>query len=71
MPPVYVPLDLLRGWVSAVAPLNPLTLLLDTARGFIAGEATIVVGAFATAIGLAALFSVWALRGLRSAEQAG
>src|SRR5204863_8646035 len=54
MAPVYVPLGLLSGWIHAVATVNPLTLLLETGRGFISGEPTTVVGAFATAAVLAA-----------------
>jgi ABC-2 type transport system permease protein len=68
--PVFVPLGLLKGWISSVAPLNPVTRLLETGRGFIAGEPTVVLGAFALALGLAAVFCVWAIRGMRSAERA-
>jgi ABC-2 type transport system permease protein len=67
--PVFVPLTLLKGWISAVAPLNPITRLLETGRGFISGEPTVVLGAFALALGLAAFFCVWAVRGMRSAER--
>ena len=30
--PVYVPLDLLQGWIHGVATVNPLTYLLETGR---------------------------------------
>ena len=69
--PVYVPVDLLQGWIEGVAELNPITQLLEAGRGFIAGEPTDVGLAFALAAGLAAAFAVWALRGLKSAERAG
>ena len=69
--PVYVPLDLLRGWIKAVASVNPTTALLETARGFISGEPTGVLLAFAVALGLVAAFLLWCLRSLRSAEAAG
>jgi ABC-2 type transport system permease protein len=69
--PVYVPLELLEGWIEAVASVNPLTYLLETGRGFIAGDAPHVLGAFAIAIGLGAGFWTWALLGLRRAEAAG
>jgi ABC-2 type transport system permease protein len=69
--PVYVPLALLRGWIHAVARLNPLTFLLEAGRGFIEGESTQVEAAFAIAVCLLAVFGVWALRGLRAAERAG
>jgi ABC-2 type transport system permease protein len=71
MAPVYVPLDLLSGWIHTVASLNPLTLLLETGRGFIAGEPTVVAGAFAAAAALATAFGAWAVRGMRRAEAAG
>ena len=68
--PVYVPLDLLDGWIQAVARLNPVTSLLEAGRGFIAGEPTEVGVAFLAASTLAAAFALWAARGLRSAERA-
>jgi ABC-2 type transport system permease protein len=66
--PVYVPLDLLSGWIHAVASVNPTTALLETGRGFISGRPTTVGVAFAAAVGLAALFALWARGGLRRAE---
>ena len=36
--PVYVPLDLLSGWIHAVASVNPVTALLEAGRGFISGD---------------------------------
>ncbi|MGI8512667.1 MAG: ABC transporter permease [Solirubrobacteraceae bacterium] len=71
MAPVYVPLNLLSGWISAVASVNPLTALLTTGRGFISGEPTDVALAFAIAAGLVTLFTVWVVRGMRAAEAAG
>ena len=69
--PVYVPLDLLRGWIKSVASVNPMTALFESGRGFISGAPTEVALAFAAAVGLSALFAVWAVRGLRAAEAAG
>lgn len=69
--PVYVPLDLLDGWIHAVAQVNPATFFLEAGRGLIAGEPTRVAIAFALALAAAALFAFWALRGLRRAEAAG
>jgi len=69
--PVYVPLGLLRGWIHAVAVVNPLTRVLEAGRGFLAGTPTEAGAAFGAAVGLALLFSLWALRGLRKAEAAG
>ncbi len=69
--PVYVPLALLEGWIHAVASVNPITALLEAGRGLIAGEPELTLAAFAIVFGLILGFSLWALRGLRSAEAAG
>jgi ABC-type multidrug transport system permease subunit len=68
--PVWVPLDLLAGWVHAVARVNPATVLLDTGRGLISGDPVKVGLAFAIVFGLTAVFALWARGGLRSAESA-
>jgi len=69
--PVYVPLSLLTGWIHAVASINPITALLEAGRGFISGDPTVVLLAFAVAFALPLLFALWARGGLRSAEAAG
>ncbi|HXF97046.1 MAG TPA: ABC transporter permease [Gaiellaceae bacterium] len=69
--PVYVPLHLLRGWIHAVAAVNPLTYVLETGRGFVAGEPPHVLGAFALALALGVALWTWAFLGLRRAEAAG
>jgi ABC-type multidrug transport system permease subunit len=69
--PVFVPVALLADWLRVIAHLNPVTLLLETGRSLIAGDATHVAAAFATALALVGVFSMWALRGLRKAEAAG
>ena len=69
--PVFVPLDLLQGWVHAVASVNPFTALLEAARSLLAGGTEGVTTAFAIVVPLAMLFALWALRGLRAAERAG
>jgi ABC-2 type transport system permease protein len=69
--PVYVPLDLLSGWIHTVARFNPLTFLVESGRGFIEGRPTQVATAFGLAVGMLALFAVWARLGLRRAERAG
>jgi ABC-type multidrug transport system permease subunit len=69
--PVYVPLGLLKGWIHGVASVNPLTALLESGRGFISGERTLTLAAFAIAAGLILGFATWAVRGLRKAEAAG
>jgi ABC-2 type transport system permease protein len=69
--PVYVPLDLLQGWIEGVASANPLTYLLETGRGFVAGDPPHVLGAFALAIGMGVALWTWAFFGLRNAEASG
>ena len=69
--PVYVPLDLLQGWIEVAATVNPVTRLLEAGRSLMAGDPSGVVLAFGVALALAAVFTLWALRGLRSAEAAG
>jgi ABC-2 type transport system permease protein len=69
--PVYVPLSLLDGWIHVLAVANPLTPVIESGRGFISGERTEVLKAFALIVGLGVLFLVWAIRGLRKAEAAG
>ena len=69
--PVYVPLSLLQGWIEGVATANPLTYVLETGRGFIAGNPPHVLAAFALAIGTGVAFWWWAFLGLRKAEAAG
>jgi ABC-2 type transport system permease protein len=69
--PVYVPLHLLQGWIHAVATVNPATFFLEAGRGFIVGDPTEVLAAFGLVLALVAVFLLWSLRGLRSAEAAG
>ena len=69
--PVYVPLDLLSGWVHAVAQLNPFTALIEGGRDLISGQDFPALAAYGIAIVLPLLFSIWAVRGLRRAEAAG
>ena len=69
--PVYVPLDLLSGWVKTAAQVNPITAVIEAGRQMLAGGAADGALAFTAAGGLACLFALWALRGMRSAEAAG
>lgn len=69
--PVYVPLDLLQGWIHTVASVNPITALLEAGRSLIAGDPELIVAAFAIALALIVGFGMWATRGLRRAEAAG
>ena len=69
--PVYVPLGLIAGWVHDVATYNPVTALLEAARGFIAGDPTKIGISVACLAVMFALTAWWARGGLRSAEAAG
>jgi ABC-2 type transport system permease protein len=69
--PVYVPLNLLQGWIHGVAHVNPITPLLEAGRGLISGDRNLTAVAFAIVVGLIAAFAAWAVRGLRRAEAAG
>ena len=69
--PVYVPLALLKGWIHAVATVNPLTPLLEAERGFVSGAPAHVAVAYAVGAALVAAFGLWTVRGLRKAEAAG
>jgi ABC-2 type transport system permease protein len=69
--PVFVPLNLLQGWLETIARLNPFTTILDAARGFLAGEPTSALPAYAIGLALVLVFALWALYGLRRAERAG
>jgi ABC-type multidrug transport system permease subunit len=68
--PVWVPYDLLTGWVQSAASFNPVTLVLEAGRGFLAGEPEKVLPAFAVTLLLASVTLLWARGGLRSAERA-
>ena len=69
--PVFVPLNLLTGWIETVARLNPFTAILDASRGFLAGDPQNVAQAFAVSFALILVLSVWAVFGLRQAEKSG
>jgi ABC-2 type transport system permease protein len=69
--PVYVPLNLLSGWIHSVARVNPATTALEAARGLLAGTPVKVALAFGLLAAGSALAAVWARRGLASAERAG
>jgi ABC-2 type transport system permease protein len=68
--PVWVPYDLLTGWVKAAASVNPITLVIESIRGFLEGDPTEVLPAFLVALLLVSVTILWARGGLRSAERA-
>ena len=69
--PVYVPRDLLQGWVATASQGQPVTAIVESGRSLMAGDPFHVLLAFAAAAGGAALLAVFARRGLRKAEAAG
>ena len=69
--PVYVPYDLLAGWVKTVAGVNPITAIVEAGRDFISGSSADVLLAYGAVVGMLAVFGLWALRGLARAEAAG
>lgn len=69
--PVFVPQELLAGWISGIAVVNPMTFILETGRRFVLGEPTDATFAFGVAISVVLLLIPWALFGLHRAEKAG
>jgi ABC-2 type transport system permease protein len=69
--PVYVPLSLLSGWIHHVAQANPVTYFLEAGRSFVSGDTVHAGIAFGSAAALAAVFTIWAIRGLKDAETSG
>ena len=67
--PVFTPRDQLTDWVQKVAGVNPLTAAMESGRGFLADDPVSVGLAFAATGGLVVFFAVWALLGMRKAEQ--
>jgi ABC-2 type transport system permease protein len=68
--PVYVPRDLLEGWVASVADFNPITAVLEAGRELILGAPADALLAFGAAAGLMSVMALWAVTGLRRAELA-
>lgn len=67
--PVWVPYDLLTGWVQAAASVNPITLVIESIRGFLTGDPTEVLPAFLVMLLLVSVTVLWSRGGLRSAER--
>jgi ABC-2 type transport system permease protein len=68
--PVYMPLDLLEGWIHTAARFNPITPLLELSRDLISGQPG-NMWSYAVVLTMLAVLAVWALTGLRRAERAG
>jgi ABC-2 type transport system permease protein len=69
--PVYVPRELLGGWVHAVAPFNPATHVMETARDLIAGQGAEYWATLGIIVALLTVVTIFMFRGLRQAEAAG
>jgi ABC-2 type transport system permease protein len=67
--PVWVPYDLLTGWVKTAASVNPITLVIESIRGLITGDPTEVLPAFLVMLLFVSVTVLWARGGLRSAER--
>jgi ABC-2 type transport system permease protein len=68
--PVYVPRQLIEGWVATATKYNPFTAIVESGRSLMAGDPFHVLLAFAAAAGLAMLMVAFAKTGLRRAENA-
>jgi ABC-2 type transport system permease protein len=69
--PVYVPRELIQGWVATVSDVNPVTAVLEAGRSLVIGAPADTLLAFGVAAGMIAVMAIWSIRGLRSAEAAG
>lgn len=69
--PVYVPRELIEGWVATAADVNPMTAMLEAGRNLIIGAPAETLLAVGIAAGAIAVMLVWARTGLRRAEAAG
>jgi len=67
--PAFAPLALLTGWIHGTATWNPISYLLESGRGYVAGDPTHVGLAFGALAALIPLLVVWAATGLRRAER--
>jgi ABC-2 type transport system permease protein len=68
--PVYVPVNLIGGWVHTLASVNPITVVLEAARGLLADSPTKLVLTLALLAAGILVMGAWARRGLASAEKA-
>ncbi|MCW2925101.1 MAG: hypothetical protein JWM98_2505 [Thermoleophilia bacterium] len=71
MAPVFVPLDVLQGWLHGAASINPVSYIMTANRQLLAGQAADVLPAVLAVAGLFVVLLAWALTGVRSAERAG
>lgn len=69
--PVFVPFALLEGWIKPTARFNPFTVFMEQGRNLISGNDPKIALVYGVSAAVIAVMSVWAVRGLRSAERAG
>ena len=69
--PVYVPRNLIEGWVHTVSGVNPMTATLEAGRNLVIGAPAETLLALGVVAGLIAVMLNWARTGLRRAEAAG
>ena len=69
--PIFVPIELLHGWLHTAAEINPISRVIMGVRDLIEGSTNRVPAAFLAVIGLNLVLVIWAVRGLRAAERAG
>jgi len=69
--PVYTTRELLADWLQTVADYNPVTAILESARGLIVGDPVSLGLAAGVCVGLVAILLVWVGTALRQAEAAG
>ncbi len=66
--PVYVPRQMIEGWVATATQYNPFTAIVEGGRSLMAGNPFHLLLAFGAAFGLVALMAAFAKTGLRRAE---
>ncbi len=69
--PVYVPEQLLVGWVEAAASVNPVTVVVTAVRNLLVDSTEEVAAAFGLLAAMALVLFFWARTGMKSAEAAG
>ncbi len=69
--PVYVPRELIEGWVATAADVNPMTATLEAGRNLVIGAPAETLLALGVVAGLIAVTLNWARTGVRRAEAAG
>ena len=69
--PVYVPRELLGGWVHAVSGFDPATHVMESIRDLLAGQPSEFLAALGIAAGMVAVLLAFSITGLRKAEAAG